>query len=87
LDNLSTIKKGLVSPELEPLILKFLEEFEPIAYSPLKISKWGARQPGFEKLAEYKQGEIRTVLQNLVAEGRVATRVSRLGNTLYKTSD
>ncbi len=87
MDEVATISETFATPELRPLILKFLNDFQPNAYSPLRIKKWGSRQPGFEKLADYSQGLIRTVLQGLVAEGRVATRVSKLGNTLYKIAD
>lgn len=87
MDEGATITESFATQELRPLILKFLTDFQPNAYSPLRINKWGARQPGYEKLAYYRQGLIRTVLQGLVAEGRVATKVSRLGNTLYKIVD
>lgn len=73
--------------DLNPLLTKFLEAFRPRAFSPLRIRQWGARQPGFEGLAKYSQGNIRTVLQKLAGSGCASTRVSRLGNTLYKSPD
>jgi len=87
MNEVEAITVSIVTQDLRPLILKFLNDFQPNAYSPLRINKWGARQPGFEKLAGYSQGSIRTVLQGLVAEGKAVTRVSRLGNTLYKIAD
>jgi hypothetical protein len=69
--------------ELSPILQKFLREFSPTAFSPLKISTWGTRQPGYEKLATFTQGSIRIVLQKLVASGVAVTRVSEFGNTLY----
>jgi hypothetical protein len=87
LDETASLMEGFTAQELRPLLLKFLGEFQPRAFSPVKIHKWGARQEGFEKLAQYTQGQIRRVLQGLLSEGEVATRVSKLGNTLYKVPD
>lgn len=87
LDEVAPLSENFTAQELRPLILKFLDEHQPLAYSPLRIYKWGARQPGFEEFGKYSQGAIRTVLQNLVLEGKASTRVSRLGNTLYTIVD
>lgn len=86
-NEMATITEGLVAQELHPLLLKFLKETWPKAFSPLRIKKWGTHQPGYENLAQYSQAEIRISLQDMVSEERVVTRVSRLGNTLYKLAD
>lgn len=75
------------SPELRPIVLKFLNQFQPVAYSPVKIRNWGAQQPGFERLGTISLGNLRAILQGLLVEGKVVTRVSKLGNTLYKIND
>ncbi len=87
IDDLTPIREHLEDLELYPLLSKFLADFAPTAYSPIRIREWGSRQHGYEKLSSYKISEIRRVLQKLVAEGRAATRVSRLGSTLYKVAD
>lgn len=86
-DEISPISESLATPTLRPLVTEFLEKFQPTPYSPLRIQEWGGRQQGFERLKDYDLAMIRHVLQSLVAEGAVATRVSRLGNTLYKVAD
>jgi hypothetical protein len=87
MDESASVTESFTTQELRPLLLQFLNAYHPNAYSPVRINKWGARQAGFEKLANFSQGAIRKVLQDMVAEGKVATRVSRLGNTLYKIAD
>ena len=86
-DEISPISESLATPVLRPLIIEFLNKFEPTPYSALRIRDWGGRQQGFEQLKNYDLAMIRHVLQSLVAEGRAATRVSQLGNTLYKMAD
>jgi hypothetical protein len=73
--------------ELTPLLTRFLDEHRPKAFSALRIRDWGSRQPGYEKLTHVKLSAIRRILQKLVSEGRAATRVSRMGSTLYKVLD
>lgn len=75
------------TPELRPIVLNFLNQFQPTAYSPVKIRNWGAQQPGFEKLGTISLGNLRAILQSLLVEGKVVTRVSKLGNTLYKINN
>lgn len=86
-DEMTPISEHLEDVELYPLLSKFLHEFRPTAFSPLRIRDWGSRQPGYEKLANARLSSIRRVLQKFVTEGRAATRVSRLGNTIYKVAD
>jgi hypothetical protein len=87
LDDVTPISEHLEDLELYPLLSKLLNENSATALSPLRIREWGSRQPGYEKLAHANLASIRRILQKLVAEGRAATRVSRLGNTLYKAAD
>ena len=86
-DEISPISESLTTPVLRPLVIEFLNKFEPTPYSALRIREWGGRQQGFEQLKDYDLAMIRHVLQSLVAEGKAATRVSQLGNTLYKMAD
>ena len=83
-DSVGPISEHLAQVDLQPLLVKFLEEFRPKAFSPVRIQQWGGRQPGYEKFASYSQAAIRIVLQGLVPSGKVVVRVSRLGNTLYR---
>jgi len=87
LDDISPISEHLEDVALIPLVTKFLHEHRPTPYSPLRIREWGSRQPGYEQLAHAKLASIRRILQKLVSEGQAATRVSQLGNTLYKVPD
>jgi hypothetical protein len=87
MDEISSISEHLEDVELLPLLVRFLEQHRPTAFSPLRIRDWGSRQPGYEKLAHSKLSSIRRMLQKLVSEGGAATRVSRMGNTLYKVAD
>ena len=86
-DGVSKIADHVSEVNLTPLLIRFLESFRPRAFSPVKIRQWGARQPGFDVFEHYSQGAIRRVLQSLVASGRVTTRVSKMGNTLYRIAD
>jgi hypothetical protein len=87
LDGTAGISEHVEDLELVPLLTKFLSDYRPEAFSPLRIRDWGSRQRGYESLALAKLGSIKRALQKLVSEGRAATRVSRMGNTLYKVSD
>lgn len=87
LDDVSKIADHLNEVNLTPELLRFLEQFRPRAFSPVRIRQWGARQPGYKELEHYSQGAIRRVLQSLVASGRVTTQVSKMGNTLYRIAD
>lgn len=70
--------------ELENLILKFLTSFNRWYFSPLRIKNFGGRQTGFEQLSNYNTSDIKAVLLNLLAEEKLRTTNSRLGNPIYK---
>jgi hypothetical protein len=83
---LEPITEHLAAVALHPLLTKFLRQFAPTAFSPVRIQKWGSRQPGFEEFAKYTSSDIRIVLQKMVADGSVTTTISQLGNTLYRSA-
>lgn len=87
IDETSRIADDLEDLDLRPLLVKFLTEFRPRAFSPLRIQRWGALQNGYAKFGTSSVGAIRRVLQRLVPEGKVTTGVSRLGSTLYRISE
>lgn len=87
LDGAESLGTHLASQDVSPVLLEFLEQHQPQAFSPLRLHRWGAQQPGFEKLGQYSQGVLRSILQELLLLGKVSTRVSKLGNTLYKIAD
>jgi hypothetical protein len=70
--------------DLEALVSRFLSKYNDWSFSPLRIAKWGSLQAGFEDLSRYQPDEIRRVLQAMVAEGKLDTRVSQKGHTLYR---
>lgn len=84
IDKTARIPQSEVAVELRPLIIRFMERYAPTPYSPLRILHWGSRQEGFEELSNYDLRTIRKVLQDLVSEDILTTRVSRTGVTLYK---
>jgi hypothetical protein len=67
----------------DEIVMKFLEKYSQWAFSALRISKWGAKQSGFENLSNYQTEEIRESLRRLLSKKKVETRVSKKGNTLY----
>ena len=87
MDDTSGIADHLDDLDLRPLLVKFLKQFRPRAFSPLRIQRWGSRQAGYAKFGTSGVGAIRRVLQRLVSEGSVTTGVSRLGNTIYRLPD
>lgn len=87
MDGTSGIADHLEDLDLRPILVKFLAEFRPLAFSPLRIQKWGSLQTGYAKFGTSTVGAIRRVLQRLVSEGKVTTGVSRLGSTLYRISE
>ncbi|WP_104401808.1 hypothetical protein [Vibrio penaeicida] len=69
---------------LKELLLKFLQQYSEWAFSPARIRVWGSKQQGFSSLASYEHPLIRSSLQKLVSEGKLETRVSKKGHTLYR---
>lgn len=73
-----------IPKELEEMLFKFWGEFDRWAFSPSRISQFGPKQNGFEKLSKYNINQIRAALRQLVLQGKLVTRVSKKGNTLYR---
>ncbi len=71
---------------LKNLLLKFLTQYDKWAFSPARIASWGSKQPGFSELGGYDKYDIRSMLQKMVSENKLETRVSKKGNTLYRIS-
>ena len=65
-------------------ILEFLKNFDKWYFSPLRIQKWGGRQPGFSELAGYSTKEIKECLEGYKIEGLITTTKSQKGNIIYK---
>jgi hypothetical protein len=85
-DSVGPITDHFEAIELSPLLIKFLKEFQPTAFSPLRIRDWGGRKPGYEKLLNTNLGSLRRRLRQLVASGQATTTISRTGNTLYRSA-
>jgi hypothetical protein len=84
-DTVATIAEHFGELEVIPLLVRFLTEHQPRAFSPMRVRDWGARQSGFERLGKVSLSEMRRMLQKLVADGMASTAVSRMGNTLYRS--
>ena len=66
------------------LIIKFLCTYSKWYFSPLRVSKWGGRQPNFEELSEMNSSEVTVILKELLDERKVTTKISQRGNPIYK---
>lgn len=86
-DEMAELSENLASQKLRPLLFRFLRENYPKAYSPVRIRSWGGQQKGYESLRNHEQQMIRRILQQMVLNGEAVTRVSQLGNTLYRAPD
>jgi hypothetical protein len=78
------VKEGFQEPELRKLLLEFLSKYDKWAFSPSRIRVWGSKQQGFSSFDQYEYPIIRRILQRMVAENVVETRISKNGNTLYR---
>jgi len=72
-------------PKLRKVLLSFLETYSPTAFSPSRVRVWGSKQHDYESIKDFSHGFIRNTLQKLVVEGELETRLSKMGNTLYRT--
>lgn len=86
LDDTTQIQESFQEHGLKELLLDFLEKFDRWAFSPSRIKVWGSKQEGFDSFKNYPHPFIRNTLQKLVAEGKLETRISKKGNTLYRIS-
>jgi hypothetical protein len=71
--------------DFDQLIINFLFEHRRWSFSPVRMEQWGADREGYDGLRN-KPAVLRRSLRRLVAEGKLETRVSRKGNTLYTVS-
>lgn len=69
---------------LKDWLMEFLKKYSRWAFSPLRIQKWGSRQPGFEKFELYSVNEIREKLEEMLSDGVLEERESKNGNKLYR---
>ncbi|CAH7201943.1 conserved hypothetical protein [Vibrio chagasii] len=83
-DELSVLTDPPREAILRKLLLEFLQKYSEWAFSPSRIRVWGSKQQGFSSLSDYEHPFIRSTLQKLVSEGKLETRVSKKGNTLYR---
>ena len=84
----SEVEQWTPSPNqaLPVLLLRFLRNYLGQFFSPTKINKWGAEQPGFRELASFSKEEISQALGKMLSENQVRTQISKRGNTLYGIS-
>jgi hypothetical protein len=84
----SEVEQWITPPShvLPNLLIRFLRNYRGQFFSPTKINKWGAEQPGFRELASYSKEEISQALGKMLSENQVRTQISERGNTLYGIS-
>ncbi|MDJ0601005.1 MAG: hypothetical protein QNJ37_19450 [Crocosphaera sp.] len=82
-DEQSSVTDLIEDNELAQLILKFLRRFDLWFFNATRIKKWGSKQHGFASFSEYSIKEIKLCLQMLVRLGRLRTKKSKKGTTLY----
>lgn len=84
-DEMKSVGELFSEPAVKKLLLSFLERYHQWAFSPSRIRAWGSKQQGFSDLAKYDIPFLRSTLQKMVAEGTIETRVSKKGNTLFRS--
>ena len=77
-------EKSQIPTDLEKMLLEFLSKFDRWAFSPSRINLYGSKQEGFEDFSTHSVSQIRSTLRQLVLQKKLATRVSKKGNTLYR---
>lgn len=78
------LEEHFAEPKVRELLLEFLLKYSRWSFSPSRIRAWGSQQQGFSALGEYEHQQIRTVLQKMVSENELETKISNKGNTLYR---
>jgi hypothetical protein len=68
----------------ETVIVEFLNTYSQWYFSPLRIQRWGSQRQGFSSLRVISTGHIRKLLENMRKSGKVKTKISQKGNTIYK---
>ncbi|WP_325892988.1 hypothetical protein [Grimontia sp. NTOU-MAR1] len=76
--------ENVTDSTLKELLLKFLKRYSRWAFSPLRVQKWGSRQPGFESFDLYSVNEIREKLEEMLSDSLLEERQSKKGNKLYR---
>ena len=66
------------------LVKRFLNEYSQWYFSPLRIVKWGGRQPTFSSLSHYQSREVGEILKDFERRGQLKKKISQKGNFLYK---
>jgi len=84
-DEVAEMHEMLQGNDLRDLLLGFLRNYSPTAFSPRRIRVWGSKQPGFDALNRYDFQNIRTTLQKMQTESLVSTAISKQGSTLYRS--
>ena len=77
-----------LSPQLlSKTLTQFLRTYSTWAFSPLRIQRWGSKQPNFEVLNMFSTNDIRSELEVLLSKGIVTESVSKKGNKLYRINN
>ena len=50
---LANVQSGDANAELRDILLKFLGQYDRWYFNAQRISNWGSKQPGFERLAQF----------------------------------
>ncbi len=70
---------------LDEAILDFLRKYSNIAFSPLRIKNRGANENiDIFKSASTTTAKIRESLRRLLSQGKILSKVSKRGNTIFK---
>lgn len=72
------------SDEKTHLVLRFLNDWPTWGFTPKRILTWGSQQVGFAELEIISRGELDRILQSLLTQNAIRTRISKNGNTLYQ---
>lgn len=67
-----------------PVLLEgFFQKYPRRFFSPYTVISWGGKQPGFKELDSFIKAEVTQALLSMLAAGKVQTKLSKKGNTLY----
>ena len=69
---------------IKNLLIKFLKEWKSYGFTVSRIKKWGGEQNAYELFKDMSNTELRMILDELLRDGKVKTRLSRGGNILYQ---
>ncbi|MAD80046.1 MAG: toll/interleukin-1 receptor domain-containing protein [Pirellulaceae bacterium] len=70
--------------ELAEMVVRFLSLYDRWYFNAPRIHQWGGNKADFRVFRNYSVDEIRQTLNQLVIDGKLASRISKKGSTVFK---